>query len=159
MSASGRKNQRSTDANQIILVKFLLLPFIFILFGIIHAFSQEIFTDPSMKDLLFNGDVISKEKISLAVLKISYKYDQEIINTSDDEIYYHFDKEGNIKDRILINPFKKRRDSVVSIYYRNHEDLITTKVEHDHSFTSVELLKYNEGQLVKKENYQMLFPE
>ncbi len=136
------------------LLRFLL-PFIAFLIALPTSYCQDIFVDMSKKDLLFDKELISKHKVKGAVFEVSYKYDMDIIKDSKNEVYYHFDDNGNIADRIVISPFRKRRDSVVNIYIRDEKERISVQVVHDPLYTYVDLYKYDEGKISKHENYQM----
>ena len=117
--------------------------------------SQELVQDISKKEYLFNPELIAKKGIKKVHLTYSYKYDLDIIKPSNEEVYYEFDKDGRILSSLVINPFRKRRDSIQTLYFRNKSGDVATKVKHDPIYTYVDLFEYENEMLVKHENYQM----
>lgn len=86
----------------------------------------------------------------------SFKYDREVIKPSNEEVHIEFDKNGRITKIIEINPFRHRKDSIITQFYRNSDGRPNTIVKHDPRYTYVELVTYNNGgREVKRENYQM----
>ena len=68
---------------------------------------------------------------------------------------FEFDPIGNVKTKIEINPFKDRQDSIITQFIRNKTGQIAMKVKTDPRYTYVELMEYNDNQLIGHEYYQM----
>ena len=119
------------------------------------AYGQLTVNDPSENESIFNPDIIKSEGIKSATAHFSIKYDLEKIRKTNKRSIYLFDERGFVKKMIDIFPRRNSEDSTVTIFFRNKEGLITTKVKTDNRITQVELLEYEEDKLVKHFFYQM----
>lgn len=137
------------------MLRLLISIFLFSILFVQSSKAQNLFDDPSEEINLFNPSAIKDLNIRRATIEISFKYDLDIIHPTNEIIIYEFDKEGFISSTLEINPFRHRKDTIETLFYRNSNKEISTKVKHDPKYTYVELYKYSEGKVDKIENYQM----
>ena len=109
----------------------------------------------SERDMIFDQNILESLGIKRAHINISYKYDLESIKSSNRSILYEFDENAKLKRKIVIRPFRKRRDSTIIIFFRNDVGEIETQVRHDPKYTYVDLMEYSDGKMIKHQNYQM----
>ena len=129
----------------------LLILLIFLNQSVLGQFNQ----DPSDIAFIFNPEVIKKEGIHSSTATYSIKYDLEKIRKTSKRFIYYFNNEGFVNKVIEIYPNRSSEDSVVTLYYRNQDGLITTTVRTDNRITQVELMEYEDHELKKHYFYQM----
>lgn len=114
---------------------------------------QSFVEDPSQVRQILNREKITSNFIKKVIITSSVKFDNEIIRPGIQDIIYEFDETGNTKVIVDINRYKNRTDSVVTYFYRNTKNEVITKVIHDAKFTTVEIMDYINGKMIKVENY------
>ena len=135
------------------------MKFLFVFTLILSLFQVDTFgqfdIDPDDAASMFNPEIIRKEGIRSVTASYSIKYDLEKIRKTRKRFIYYFNDAGYVNKVIEIYPNRSSEDSVVTWYYRQKDGLISTKVRTDNRITQVELMEYDDDDLVKHYFYQM----